>query len=74
MGREPGARSRDLPGPSLPLTGPFDLASAPQAEVRFGDFLDHACNRLGLDYAAYVGTNPIDGSVHAYVNYPLSQW
>jgi DNA-binding CsgD family transcriptional regulator len=70
MGREPGAKGRNLEGPFLPLTGIFDLAKTPQAEVRFGDFLDHACNRLGFDYAAYVGTNPIDGAVHAYVNYP----
>ncbi len=70
MGREPGAKGRDLEGPSLPLTGIFDLANVPKAEVQFGDFLDHVCSRLGFDYAAYVGTNPIDGSVHAYVNYP----
>lgn len=56
--------------PSPPLTGIFDLATVPQAEVRFGDFLDQICERLGFDYAAYAGTNPIDGSVHVYVNYP----
>lgn len=52
------------------MTDIFDLASVPQAEVRFGDFLDHICSRLGFDYAAYAGTNPVDGSVHVYVNYP----
>lgn len=57
-------------GPSPPLTGLFDLATVPQAEVRFGDFLDHLCASLGFDYAAYIGINPVDRSVHVYVNYP----
>lgn len=56
--------------PSPPLTGIFDLATVPQAEVRFGDFLDHVCNSLGFDYAAYIGINPVDRSVHVYANYP----
>jgi DNA-binding CsgD family transcriptional regulator len=52
------------------MTDIFDLATIPQAEVRFGDFLDHVCRHLGFDFAAYAGTNPIDGSVHVYTNYP----
>lgn len=70
MDREKATRTGRLEGSPPPPAGIFDLAAQPQAEVRFGAFLDDACDRLGFDYAAYVGTNPIDGSVHAYVNYP----
>ncbi len=70
MARDRGIRSRKSDGPSTPLAGIVDLATVPQQEVRFGDFLDHVCDRLGFDYAAYAGINPVDRSVHGYVNYP----
>ena len=70
MGRNSGARIRGLEDPPPALTGIFDLATVPQPEVQFGAFLDHVCSRLGFDYAAYAGINPVDRSVHGYVNYP----
>ena len=70
MGRERMARAGGPDEPTPPLGGIFDLAAVPQSELRFGAFLDDVCDRLGFDHAAYVGTNPIDGSAHAYVNYP----
>lgn len=63
-----GDKGRGEPPP--PLSGIYDLATVPDAEVRFGDFLDQVCSRLGFDYAAYIGINPLDRSVHVYVNYP----
>lgn len=48
----------------------IDLSAVPNHEVPFTEFLDQLCERFELDYAAYAGTNPLDGSVHAYVNYP----
>lgn len=59
---------KEAPGP--PSRNIVDLSVAPQTKVRFGEFLDQVCGRLGFDYAAYAGTNPVDGSVHVYVNYP----
>lgn len=70
MGREPFKAAAQLEGPSPPLSGIFDLSAVPQAEVRFGDFLDQVCSRMGFDFATYAGTNPVDGSIHVYTNYP----
>ena len=70
MGRDRAARARTPERPSPPLTGILDLATVAQAEVRFGDFLDQICDRLGFDYAAFGGINPVSRSVHGYVNYP----
>jgi DNA-binding CsgD family transcriptional regulator len=70
MGREPQKGAVHTEGPSLPLSSIHDLAVVPQAEVRFGDFLDNLCNRMGFDFATYAGTNPVDGSIHVYTNYP----
>ncbi len=72
MGRELAQGSPKSSGPTGPVPDIFDLAMIPQAELRFGEFLDHVCRKLGFDYAAYAGTNPIDGSVHVYTNYPES--
>lgn len=70
MGREPPKVSVNQDGPALPVTGIFDLSTVPQAEIRFGEFLDQVCSRMGFDHATYAGTNPVDGSVHVYTNYP----
>ena len=70
MGREPFKAAGQLEGPSPLLSGIFDLSAVPQAEVRFGDFLDQVCSRMGFDFATYAGTNPVDGSIHVYTNYP----
>lgn len=58
--------------PAEPLTGIFDLSHVSQTEVQFDRFLDEVCSRLGFDYAAYAGINPLDRSVHGYVNYPAT--
>ena len=70
MRPDPSAARAKVKSLDLPARSIVQLAIDPQAGVQFGDFLDHVCNRLGFDYAAYAGTNPLDGSVHAYVNYP----
>ena len=70
MGRERTDRAGGSDTSPPALTGIFDLAQLPRAEARFGSFLDHVCDRLGFDYAAYAGINPLDRSVHGYVNYP----
>lgn len=70
MDREEPRRIDALEGLPFPRAGIFDLAAEPEAGARFGGFLAGVCDRLGFDYAAYAGTNLIDGSVHAYVNYP----
>jgi DNA-binding CsgD family transcriptional regulator len=48
----------------------IDLSAVPNLEISLTDFLDQLCDRLEMDHAAYAGTNPVSGSVHAYVNYP----
>ena len=70
MGRDRRIGARRHEDRSPPLTGIFDLAALPQAKARFGEFLDHVCDCLGFDYAAYIGINPVDRSVHVYANYP----
>ena len=54
---------------SPPLAGIFDLATVPQVEVPFDEFLDHVCDHLGFDYASYAGINPLDRTVRGYANY-----
>lgn len=54
----------------MALTDLVDLSAQPAAEAPLAEFLDGLCDRFGLDYAAYAGTNPVSGAVHAYVNYP----
>jgi DNA-binding CsgD family transcriptional regulator len=50
--------------------GLIDLSTVPDNQTRFTDFLDQLCDWLEMDYAAYAGINPVDGTVHAHVNYP----
>jgi DNA-binding CsgD family transcriptional regulator len=54
----------------MALTDLIDLSAQPVAEAPLAEFLDRLCDRLGFDFAAYAGTNPVDGTVHAHVNYP----
>jgi DNA-binding CsgD family transcriptional regulator len=54
----------------MALTDLIDLSAQPPAEAPLAEFLDRLCDRLGFDFAAYAGTNPVAGAVHAYVNYP----
>lgn len=62
---EPTGREADV------LTDLIDLSAAPSmTEAPLSEFLDQLCDRLGFDYAAYAGTNPVAGALHAYVNYP----
>ena len=70
MARDPANRPGSAGEPTPPLTGLFDLAAVPQAEVRFAEFLGDVCDRLEFDHAAYIGINPVDRSVHVYVTYP----
>lgn len=54
----------------MALTDLIDLSASPVAEAPLAEFLDRLCDRLGFDFAAYAGTNPVAGAMHAYVNYP----
>lgn len=70
MGRSALGGAARLGEPAPRLTGIFDLSTLPQGEMRFADFLDQICDRLGFEHAAFGGINPVDRSVHGYVNYP----
>ncbi|RBI87762.1 LuxR family transcriptional regulator [Rhodosalinus halophilus] len=48
----------------------IDLGQLPPGERPFDSFLAQLCQRLGFDYAAYAGTNPVQGTIHGYVTYP----
>lgn len=48
----------------------IDLSQLPQGEDRFDGYLTALCDRLGFDFAAYAGTNPVGGSLHGHVTYP----
>ncbi|MFP4043969.1 MAG: autoinducer binding domain-containing protein [Rhodosalinus sp.] len=48
----------------------LDLGQLPPNDQPFDKFLVQLCDRLGFDYAAYAGMNPIQGSIHGYVTYP----
>lgn len=52
------------------LTELVDLSASPLAEAPLAQFLDRLCDRLEFEHAAYAGTNPVSGAVHAYVTYP----
>lgn len=54
----------------MALTDLIDLSASPVGEAPLAEFLDRLCDRMGFDFAAYAGTNPVAGAVHAYVNYP----
>lgn len=70
MGRDREGVRKGPGEPSPFLTGLVDLAAVPLGEEQPGDVLDHICERLGFDYAAFGGINPVNRSVHGYVNYP----
>jgi len=48
----------------------IDLEQTHGNAERFSAFLDQVCARLGVDYAAYAGANPVSGRIHGFVNYP----
>lgn len=51
--------------------GLIDLGSLATADdLPLTSFLDQVCARFGVDYAAYAGANPLDGTVHAHATYP----
>ncbi|MDZ7906286.1 MAG: autoinducer binding domain-containing protein [Cypionkella sp.] len=51
----------------------IDLGAAGAKQQDFDGFLDEVRKRFGFDHAAYAGSNPIAGTIHAYVTYP-DQW
>lgn len=48
----------------------IDLGDAEGQKDRFRTFLDQICDQLGVQYAAYAGTQSANGEVHGFVNYP----
>jgi DNA-binding CsgD family transcriptional regulator len=51
----------------------IDLGAAGAKTQDFDIFLDRIRGRYGFDHAAYAGSNPIAGTIHAYVTYP-DEW
>ena len=51
----------------------IDLGAAGAKPADFDGFLDFIRQKFGFDHAAYAGSNPIAGTIHAYVTYP-DQW
>jgi len=51
----------------------IDLGANGAKPQDFDIFLDRIRERYGFDHAAYAGSNPIAGTIHAYVTYP-DQW
>jgi len=51
----------------------IDLSKLPFPEHNLRCFLDTVCAEHELDFAAYAGMNPIQQSVHGFVNYP-DEW
>lgn len=54
----------------MPLADLLDLSALPEGKLELTGILDQVCQRYEFDYAAYAGTNPVQGGVHGYVNYP----
>lgn len=50
----------------------IDLGEALDEETRFVTFLEQICERLGVEYAAYAGTQSSQGELHGFVTYPES--
>lgn len=51
----------------------IDLSELPFAQQNLRSFLDTICETHELDFAAYAGMNPIEQTVHGFVNYP-DEW
>jgi DNA-binding CsgD family transcriptional regulator len=51
----------------------IDLGATGTRPEDFDTFLDKIRDRYGFDHAAYAGSNPIAGTIHAYVTYP-EEW
>ncbi|MBD3677875.1 MAG: LuxR family transcriptional regulator [Rhodobacteraceae bacterium] len=50
-----------------------DLSTIPDGDIHFQDFIDQLCEKLELEYASYATTNPVNGAVQGYANYP-DEW
>lgn len=48
----------------------IDLSKLTLPQNNLRSYLDAVCETHELDYAAYAGMNPLDHSVHGFVNYP----
>lgn len=51
----------------------IDLGATGAKPQDFDLFVDRIRGRYGFDHAAYAGSNPIAGTIHAYVTYP-DEW
>ncbi|MFD1341167.1 LuxR family transcriptional regulator [Litorisediminicola beolgyonensis] len=51
----------------------IDLSALETPEENYRDYLARLCDRLGLDYAAYAGSNSLEHTIHGVVTYP-DEW
>ncbi len=48
----------------------IDLSKIPVPEQNLRSYLDTVCETYELDFAAYAGIDPIQQTIHGFVNYP----
>lgn len=51
----------------------IDLSELTAQRGRFDFFLEQVRSRFGFDHVAYLGANPVAGTMHGYVTYP-EEW
>jgi DNA-binding CsgD family transcriptional regulator len=61
------------PAQKMQVMDLIDLGAAGARPQDIDALLDNIRYRFGFDHAAYAGSNPIAGTIHAYVTYP-DQW
>ncbi|MDQ2095268.1 autoinducer binding domain-containing protein [Rhodalgimonas zhirmunskyi] len=50
----------------------IDLSNVEESDGRFLRFLNELCDTLEFDFASYATTNPVNGAVQGFANYPDS--
>lgn len=55
------------------MTELIDLSEVAGQAGKFDSFLEQVRDRFGFDHVAYLGSNPVAGTMHGYVTYP-DEW
>lgn len=55
------------------MTELIDLSEVAGQAGKFDCFLEQVRDRFGFDHVAYLGSNPVAGTMHGYVTYP-EEW
>ena len=55
------------------MTELIDLSEVAGQSGKFDCFLEQVRDRFGFDHVAYMGSNPVAGTMHGYVTYP-DEW